>query len=487
MVVVLFTSRVVLQTLGVTDYGINNVVGGVVMMFGFVSGTLMSITQRFISVELGKSADIAVLGKIYSTSMILHIAAAVVVVILAETVGVWFLNNKLIIPIERMEAANCVYQFAVFGFVLSLLNAPLMALVISHEDMHIYGYMGIFDVIAKLLTVYLLVIINADKLIFMAFFGFVVTCVVWFFYFFYCRWKYKYARFKLIYEKALIKELSEFGGYMFGSNVFAILLTQGINIMLNIFFGPAINAAKGLASSVNIALQSFGNNFRQAIVPQITMSYAANETATMWNLVERGTRMSYFLFSVFSVPVLLKTEFVLKLWLGNVPEYTAIFVRLMILDALLSGTTFALSNVAIASGKLKIWVYMGYVFSVIILLLSYLSGRMGYSPQYILAISPFSKILFLPIYIVCAKKLFKLSISFFTQKALIPIFFVSVVSFLPFYFANKLLYESFLNSLIIITTSMLWTSIVIMHIGLRKNERAKVFVFVKRKFCINKS
>lgn len=294
MVVALFTSRIVLQTLGVTDYGINNVVGGVVAMFGFISGTLMSITQRFISVELRKGGDLTVLRKIFSTSMILHVAAAVVVVILAETVGLWFLNNKLVIPAERMAAANWVYQFAVFGFVLTLLNAPLTALIIAHEDMHIYGYMGIFDVVARLVTVYLLVIVNADKLIFFALFGFTVTCIVWLFYAVYCRRKYQEAKFSFVYEKSLAKELGGFGGYVSVNNTIGILLMQGTNIILNIFFGPAVNAARGLANTVNTALLSFGNNFRVTLSPQITMSYAAKKLDTTWSLVERGTRMYYF-------------------------------------------------------------------------------------------------------------------------------------------------------------------------------------------------
>jgi len=485
MVVALFTSRIVLQTLGVTDYGINNVVGGVVAMFGFISGTLMSITQRFISVELGKGGDIAVLRKIFSTSMILHIAAAVVVVILAETVGLWFLNNKLVIPPERIVAANWVYQFAVFGFVLSLLNAPLMALVISHEDMHIYGYVGIFDVIARLATVYLLVIVNVDKLIFLALFGFGVSCIVRFFYQIYCRRKYQEAKFSFVFDKSLVKELGGFGGYVLIGSVFGILIINGTNIMLNLFFGPAVNAAKGLANTVNVALQSFGNNFVQAIIPQITMSCAANNVDLMWSLVERGTRTTYFLFFIFSVPVLLETEFVLKLWLGNVPEYTVIFVRLMIIDILLSGFLFSLGAIVNASGKMKLWYFFSYTASMLTLILSYLICKTGYHPKYVLAVLPFVRLLFLPVWIMLIKKLFNLSIRFFAKKALIPILFVSVVSFLPFYFVNKLFYESILRSCVVIITSMSWTSVVIMFVGLRKNEREKLLAFVKRKvlFC----
>jgi len=295
MCVALFTSRIVLQTLGVTDYGINNIVGGVVAMFGFLSGTLMSITQRFITVELGKGGNPVVLQRIFSTSMILHFVAGIVVIILAETIGLWFLNNKLVIPVERMIAANWVYQFAVFGFVLSLLTAPLMALIVSHEDMHIYGYVSIFDVVAKLVTVYLLVIVNADKLIFFALFHFIVVCIVRLFYQIYCRRKYQEAKFTFIYDKSLIKELSGFGGFVLTNSILTIFVTQGTNIFLNIFFGPAVNAAKGLAQVVDNALLSFGNNFKSALVPQMTKSYFAKDPNFKWTIAERGTRISYFL------------------------------------------------------------------------------------------------------------------------------------------------------------------------------------------------
>jgi len=482
MFVALFTSRIVLQTLGVTDYGINNVVGGVVAMFGFISGTLMGITQRFISVELGKGGDETVLRKIFSTSMILHVVAAVVVIILAQTVGLWFLNTHLVIPEDRMIAANWVYQFAVFGFALTLLNAPLTALIISHEDMHIYGYMGIFDVVVRLLTVYLLVVVSGDKLIFLAMFGFGVTFLVWLFYRFYCRWKYKYARFQWGWDKALVREISGFGGYTFVNNVLGILIIQGITIMLNIFFGPAVNAARGLANAVNTALLSFGNNFRVTLTPQITMAYAANNMGTTWSLVERGTRMYYFLFFILSLPLLLETEFILKLWLGNVPEYTVIFTQFMIVNALMGTFLSTFWTVVSASGKLKIMYPIIWLSFILTLFFSYLTLRMGYPPQSVFVVQfVIQFVIFNPIFLLLAKKLYRFPIRFFAQKALAPIFLVSMISFSPFYFGNKLFLEPILHSFITIITSTLWTSVVIMFVGLRKSERIKVVDFVKRK------
>ena len=481
MVVGLFTSRVVLQTLGVTDYGIHNVVGGVVAMFAFISGTLMNITKRFISIELGKGGDINVLKKIFSISFFLHAIAAVGIVILAETIGLWFVNNRLVIPFDRMVAMNWVYQFAIFSFVLSLLSAPLKALIVAHEDMHIHGYMGIFGVVVRLIMVYLLVIIDADKLIFFALFNFAVSCLIWLFYFFYCWKKYPETNFSFVYDKSLINELSKFGGYVFVNTFLGVLVVNGVTIMLNIFFGPAVNAARGLANTVNTALLAFSHNFRQAIIPQITMSCAAGETVVMWNLVERGTRMVYFLLFVFAVPFLLETEFILKLWLGDFPRYTAIFIQLKIIEALLGGVTSSLGVVVNATGKLKIWYSFSFLLLTLVFVFSYFVSKTGNPPYYTIAVLPIIHFIFLPIFIFLAKKLFHLSIGFFAQKVIVPILLVSVISLMPFYFINKLFPVYTISPWIIITTSMLWTGIVILLIGLRKNERVKIFASIRHK------
>ena len=481
MFVALFTSRIILQTLGVTDYGIHNVVGGVVAMLGFLSGTLANITQRFISVELGKGNQ-EKLQQIFFTSVVLHLVVCVIVIIIAETIGLWFLNNKLVIPVERMVAANWVYQFAVAGFILSILTVPFHALVISHEAMQIYGYMGIFDVVVRLITVYLLVIMPVDKLIIFAIFGFGVSCIVSFIYFFYCRKKYQETKFSFVYNKSLVKAISNFGVWVFLNSIFNILRSQGVNVMLNMFFGPTINAARGIAVMVETAVKSFSYNFRQALVPQLMKSYAADNKIYMWSLVESGTRLSYFLMFIFFVPVLLKTDFILKLWLGTVPEYAAIFTKLLLTDVLFSSIIDNLITINSATGKIKPFSICHYVNSTIILVIAYFLCMKGYTPQYVFV----TPILVLPFYFtivfIILKRQIELSISFFTQKVLIPIFLVSFISISPFYFFKNLFSESFFHSCVIIITSMIWTGIVVAFVGLRKSERIKAIVFLKQKF-----
>ena len=484
MAVALFTSRIVLQALGVTDFGINNVVAGVVGLFGFLSGTLMSITQRFITVELGKGNNKA-LQKIFSTSMLMHISIGVLIIIVAETFGLWFLENKLVIPADRMTAARWVFQFTIFGFFLSLFNAPLMALITAHEDMHIYGYLGILDVLIRLATAYLLIIINVDKLMFFSIFGFTASCIVSSFYLLYCRKKYHETRFSFVFDKSLLREFGGFGGFVFIGNIFWILQVKGINILLNMFYGPAVNAAAGLSNSANGAVLSFANNFRQALNPPLTKSYAINQKEQAWNLLEYGTRFSFFLLLIFSVPLILETDFILKLWLKNVPEFTAIITKLMLLNILVEATFVLINTLILANGKLKTYYTIAYINSVLFLLFSYLSCKMSLAPYFPYIILPVLSIFFIPIRFFISKKELNLPVLFFIKKALLPIGFVSLISFFPFYFLKKFFINSPLNSFFIIIISIIWTCLCIILFGLRKSEILKIIALLKSKLFAN--
>jgi len=241
-----------------------------------------------------EKGSIDTIQKVFSTNLVLYIILGLIIIILGQTLGVWFIRNKLVIPVERILAAMWVFQFALLGFFLSKICAPFKALVVAHEDMHIYGYVGIFEVIMRLITVYLLVIANADKLVTWAIFGFAVSCIIASYYVFYCRKKYPETRLSFSYDPSLIKELVRYGGFVFLNNILHISRTQGVNIILNLFFGPAVNAARGLAYAVDNVLLSFNTNFRQAMNPQLTKSCARNDMNYLWNLYERGVRISFF-------------------------------------------------------------------------------------------------------------------------------------------------------------------------------------------------
>ena len=481
MGVSLFTVRIVLQTLGVIDYGIHNVVGGMVAMFGFLRTPIVEVTQRFLNVEMGKG-NYDALQKIFSTSLMLHIIAGILILTVGETVGLWFIENKLVIPTERMEAARCVYQFALFGFMVTMLSVSFEALIVAHEDMQIYGYVGVFEAVAKLITAYLLIIAGGDKLKVYAVFNFIVFFIITIFYYKYCQKKYQEAKFIFHNDIALIKDFGRHIGYVFVASALLVLRKHGTSVVLNVFFGPVVNAARGLTASVENAVLSFRNNFNRAIVPQLTKSCAGNDRRNMWSLLERGTRFSFFLILIFSIPILLKTEFILNLWLKDVPEYTSIFVQLVLIEFILvHGIMFFFGKIVNATGKLKAYYSVDYVCAILIFVFSYIVCKVGYAPYYVFVISLLIFSLSLLVKFIVMKKLVDFPVRFFTQKALLPMFLVLAVSFIPFYIVNKFVIGSFFQSIVIIVTSPLWTGIVIMYIGMRKKERAVVFNFVKQK------
>lgn len=481
MCVALFTYRIVLQALGVTDYGINNVVGGVVAMFSFVSTTLMGITQRFVNVEMEKGTT-ETLQNIFSTSLIIHILIGVIIIIIGETFGLWFVRNKLVIPEERMSAAFWVYQLALFGFFISMFESPFVALVVAHEDIHIYGYVGVFDVIMRLVIAYLLLKLNGDKLILYTSFLFFVSFIVTLFYYIYCRKKYHESKFIFIYDFKIIKDLTNYGGYVFFNSILDLFRMQGVNILLNMFFGPVINAARGLAYSVDNALLSFGANFRQALAPALTKSYARSDNEYTFNLLERGIRITYLLFLIFTIPILLKSEFILELWLKEVPDFTVIFTKLIVISVFLEGINRTFIIIINASGKLKSYYIIDYLYSILIFLFSYIICKLGYQPQYILFIPIPLFLLSIPPRFIIIKNLLNISIKFLLKKAIMPVFIVFIISYIPFYYLNKIISDSIILSFILIICNIIWTCLTIFLIGLKNNEKLVLLDFVKSFF-----
>lgn len=386
LAVTFYTSRIILNILGVEDFGIYNVVGGIVLMFAFLNGAMSQSTQRFLSFEVGRQ-DWQQLRKIFSLSVTLHIGIALIILLLAETLGLWFLNAKMNIPPTRMEAARWVYHFSVFSFMVSVAQVPYNALIIAHERMHVYAYISIAEVLLKLLVVFVLSWISYDKLKAYALLVFGVTVLVALIYRFYCAWKFGECRYRFIWDKALYKELTNFAGWsMFGTLAW-LFKSQGLNLVLNIFFGPLLNAAYGIANQVNTAINSFVLNFTTAVNPQIVKSYAIKEMDYMRSLLFRGSKFSYFLLLFFVLPLLFETEFILRIWLKVVPDYAIVFTRLVLINTLLESFTYVMGASIQATGKIKL--YQVLVGSTILLNLplSYLFLKWQYTPSVIFIIS----------------------------------------------------------------------------------------------------
>ena len=322
MLVSLYTSRVVLNALGVEDYGIYNVVGGFVAMFSLLTGSFSAAISRFLTFELGKG-DKQRLSMVFSTSLVVQFILAFIIVLLLETIGVWFLNHKMVIPSDRLFAANCLLHFSTLSFAVSLISMPYNASIISHERMDIFAYIGIADVLVRLFIVCSLAYLptDFDKLISFAVMTLLSGLTFQFIYWSFCRHHFEECRFKLHFEQSLLKQMFGFAGWNFIGASSAVLRDQGGNLILNLFFGPVVNAARGIASSVNNAICGFSGNFMTALNPQITKSYAAKEMEYNTMLIYRAARFSFYMMFVLALPILFNTTYIIHLWLGQNPEH----------------------------------------------------------------------------------------------------------------------------------------------------------------------
>lgn len=385
MLVSLYTSRVVLGTLGADDFGVYNVVGGVVVLFSFIQGAMATATQRYLNYELGKGDSDAV-NRVFSMSMTVHIAIAILIVMLSETVGLWFLNTQMQIPPERHRAAQWVYQFSIVTCCINILRVPYNASIIAYERMSFYAYVSILEVLMKLAIVYLLLLTNDDKLIVYSLLMFIVPVAISIVYRQFCRRKFSTCHYHLFWDKSLFKEIFGFSAWSLFGSLANLGATQGINIILNIFCGVAVNAAMGLAQQVNAAVNQFITNFQTAFVPQLVKLYAKDERDEFIKLIFRSSKLSYYLILIIGLPVIVYARPLLSLWLHDVPEYTVQFTQLMIVFSMIDALSGPLWNSVQAIGKIRN--YQILVASIISLNVpfAYLVLKLGFSPIVVLAV-----------------------------------------------------------------------------------------------------
>lgn len=379
MLVSLYTSRVVLNTLGVEDYGIYNVVGGVVGMLGFLNASMSGATSRFLTFELGRGDSIR-LKETFSSALIIHISIALIVFVIAETAGLWFLENKLVIPESRMTAAHIVYQLSIFSTMLGITQVPYNATIIAHEKMNVYAYVEILNVCLRLLIVYLLVIGDFDKLILYAILTFGVSMLIMGIYRIYCTRHYKETKFHFIWRKDILKPMLNFSGWDLYGNASVMARTQGVSMLLNLFFGPLMNAAAGIATQVQGAVMAFANNFIVAARPQIVKQYASGEYESMFHLLKNSITLSFTLLSLLSIPLMCETNFVLKIWLGIVPDYAVIFCNYTLLFNIFASISVLLVSVVHATGKIFRPSFINGSLYLLVIPFTYIAFRLGYEP-----------------------------------------------------------------------------------------------------------
>ena len=471
MLVSLFTSRVILQTLGVEDYGVYNVVGGVITMFTFLNSAMSSATSRYITFEIGKG-NMEQLKKVFSTALQIHAAIALLIVTLGETVGLWFLMNELVIPDGRMEAAMWVYQCSIVTAVVTIMSVPYNADIIAHEKMSAFAYISVLEIILKLAIVYLLVVLPFDKLKVYAVLVLMVGLLIRYIYTRYCHKHFEESHYIHRIDKPLLKEMSSFAGWSFWGNLAAILYSQGLNMMLNIFFGPVVNAARGIATQIQSVVTQFVTNFQMALNPQITKTYASGEMDKMHSLMFRSARFSFMLLFFLSLPIMLETNYILTLWLGIVPENTVIFARIIIAISLI----YTIANPCVianqATGKVK--VYQAVVGGLLLLILpiSYIVLKMG-APAYSVFIVHFcveSVAQFARMYML--RNMIDLPLLSYVKNIYLPIMGVVLLSVvLPMLVYNNM-QEGIIRFLIVGMTCVLSVAMTSLFVGMTRNERS---------------
>lgn len=470
MAVSLYTSRVVLNALGVEDFGIYNVVGGVVAMFSVLSGSLSAAISRFITYELGKGNQ-ENLNKIFSSAVTIQLGLAGIIILLAETIGIWFLNVKMNIPEVRMEAANWVFQFSILTFAINLISVPYNASIIAHEKMSAFAYISILEAVGKLTIAYLIAISPIDKLIFYAILMCVVALIVRFTYGNYCKRHFNECTYHFIWDKQLLKSMFSFAGWNFIGASSAVLRDQGGNVVINLFCGPAVNAARGIAFQVNNAVNQFVGNFMTALNPQITKSYAAGDRGYMMTLIFQGARLSFYMLLLLSLPILVNTHYILALWLKIVPEHAVLFVQLILIFALSESISQPLITAMLATGKIRNYQIIVGGLQMMNLPLSYILLRLGYFPEVVIVIAICISQCCLAARLILLRGMIGLSITKYLKNVYLNIIVVCIIAVILPLISAYYIKESFINFILISLIAVICTLSSIYFLGCNNQER----------------
>ena len=487
MGITLYTSRIVLEVLGVEDYGIYNIVGGTVSILAFFTSSLSNATQRFLSFELGENNFIGA-QKIFNQSCCLYFIIAILLVIACETIGLWFLKNKLVIPIERQEAAFWVFQCTVGSMVVAIFQVPFISIIIARERMSIYAYLGIFDVTARLCITLVIRYTTYDELILYAAMMFLIHLLTTSSYAIYCFKKFTECKIRYVFDKDLIKKLLYFITYnLFGCFSYSIGV-QGINVILNLFFGLAVNAARGIAVQGNSALIQFTNNILTAIKPQIIKSYATGNKQYMMLLLEYSTKYSFLFMLLIGYPILFSTNFLLTTWLGKVPHYTNIFIQLLIIESLFVTLFNPLWIIANATGNIKHIQVYGRLFTLAVLPISYilLKCHVISSPVPIFMISVLMQIGYWLYSLYDIHRQISLNIIFYFKQIVFPIFSIGIIVACIILLWEPFLAEGWIKFIILSVASSSLLLLLTYSLALKHTERLLLKNYISKLCCKNK-
>lgn len=485
MAVNLYTLHVVLNTLGISDYGIYGVVSGIAVLFSFLKNSINGATSRFLTFELGCSSK-EKLKKIFSAALTIHILIAGIIFILTETVGLWGLGNKIVIPIERIPAANWVFQLSIISIMISVIQVPYSAMIIAHERMNVYAYIEILNYTLQLLAVYFLSVVGSfDKLILYAALLLGVSSFITLVYKFYCVKNFSACRYKLRWEKEIIYPMLKFSVWDLYGNMAVVTKLQGINILFNLYFGVAVNSAYSIATLVDSAIINFSGNFLAAVRPRIVKYYAANEIERMEHLIINSAKISFFLLFFTSLPLIIENHFILHFWLTNVPEYTVLFCQLNYINSLQASMFFVLIFAIHATGQIRSFSFISGSIYLLVIPISYFLLKAGYSP-----IVPFivNTILFVFYFAASLIMTHLLIPQFSLGRFLFKVVFICfatllIASIIPIYL-HYCFVEGWLRFIIVVVTSTVSTALSGYFIMLNKETRQHMrgMVFSKVSF-----
>jgi len=480
MLVTLYTSRVVLAALGVVDFGIYNLIGGLAVMFSFFGSSLANATQRFLTYEVGKGNE-QNLVTIFNTSSLIFLVLTILMIVCIETVGMWLLYNKLVIPEDRVNAAFVVFQLSVITITFTFNGLVFNSVLIAHENMSAYAYIGIVEAGLKLLIAYMLPLCEGDKLIFYAFLFLAVTIITQGLYACLCFVKYKECQYRNTFDKNILKQMSAFIGWnTFGSSIW-VLNQQGINVLLNMFFGPIVNAARGIAFQINNAVTNFTNNFYTAVRPQIVKSFASEDYSYFSSLVFKSSKYSYYLVMVLSMPLILKMDYILELWLGQVPEYTSIFSRLVLVFSMVDVFTNPLFTAAQATGKLKSYSLIGGLVFASNFPISYALLKVG-CPAYSVMVSfVVVRIVYLLVIVWIDKNLVNISIFDYMRQVILPSVYVTLLAYILPICICKYFADTIWGLLAFILCVVSQSLVIIIIIGMTSHEKEILYNYILRK------
>ena len=480
MIISLYTSRKILEALGVMDFGILNVVGGVITMLSFLNSSMSVATQRFLSFELGHDNKESY-NKVFNTAVLIHIGLATLIFIAAETIGLWFVNTQLNIPSERMYAANWVYQAAVFSAILGVLQTPYNASIVSHEHLHIYAYAGLGESFGKLFLVLALLVYPYDRLVVWGFALFVLQFLIAMIYRMYCIRQFFECKLHLKWDKAIFNSMARFTGWNMFGTIAWLLKDQGVNILMNLFGGPVANAARGVSYQVSGAIQNLTSGFQSAVNPQLTKRYAAHETEATCNLMCKSSKISYFLLFTIALPVLMEADFILNLWLVEVPPMTALFTRIIIIEALLNALGGPMITSLMATGNIK-WYQIVVSSSLLFIIpVAYLFLKCGYSIETPLIVSVIFIMIGNLVRLMFCKKQLGLVFKQYTWSVIFPIITVSALAIIIPLGVHVYMTEGWSRLLITTFVSCTTMGFLIYTIGLTSSERTFIISYVMPK------